>query len=549
MLKELKIKNYVLIKELEISPKKTLNTITGETGAGKSIMLGAIGLLLGNRADTKVLLDESTKCIIEGEFDIRNYNLEHIFEEEDVDFEEQTVIRREISPSGKSRAFVNDTPVRLETLKRLGENLIDIHSQHQTLLLQKANFQLKVVDAVAQNKSLFQEFSKEFRIYKRLQTELSDMKETLLEGKKDHDYRLFLLNELQEVGLENNEEALLEKEQELFNNQEDIKNALGHADQVLNGGELSTLEMMREALSGLNKIQSFSEDYSKLYERLDSVFQELSDICTDLQQKNEELEFDEERSRTVADRLNIINSLLKKHNVSTADELIKIEQDLSSSLNEVENLDDRIVELENALKDQFIKVDQLATELSDSRKAVFDKISTSICKSLSVLGMPNATLALESNHVELNSYGKDDLNFLFSANKGGKLDRLKNAASGGEFSRLMFSLKYLIADKTAMPTIIFDEIDAGISGEVAIKIATMMSKMSTNHQIFTITHLPQVAAKGDFQYFVYKDDDDEKTYSSIKLLTDKERVLELAKMIGGEKPSESALLSAQEMLV
>ncbi len=549
MLSHLVIKNYALIRHLEISPSRELNIITGETGAGKSIMLGAIGLMLGNRADTKVLFDENEKCIIEGTFNIAGYELKSFFEEADIDYEEDCIIRREISANGKSRAFINDTPVNLDVLKKWGSSLVDVHSQHETLLLGNAHFQISILDAFAGNKNLLAEYRNLFKEYKTIQAEYEDITSKATEEKKQLDYNSYLLNELSEAALEEGEQEKKEEDLKVLENAEHIKSKLDVANSILSGGtDRDVVTQLQEARKQLEQISSLSANYELLKQRLQSSLIELKDIAAELENENEKVEYNPQAIEKTQERLSVLYSLQKKHQVQTVAELISIQQELEKKMDYTLNLDENIAALKKKMDATFKELLSKGKKLSEARQKSTAPIKKELEALLKEVGMPNAAIAIEIKEAEPTLNGIDAVSILFSANKGIAPQELKNAASGGEFSRLMLCIKYIIADKTALPTIIFDEIDTGISGEVAIKVGKMMKQMSASHQVISISHLPQIAAQGRAHYYVYKDNSSEKTISKMKLLTEEERIKEIAQMIGGSKPSETAIQSAKEML-
>ena len=549
MLSHLVIKNYALIRHLEISPSRELNIITGETGAGKSIMLGAIGLMLGNRAESKVLFDESEKCVIEGTFSIAGYDLRSFFEEADIDYEEECIIRREISASGKSRAFINDTPVNLDVLKKWGSSLVDVHSQHETLLLGNANFQISILDAFAGNKTLLTSYKNLYREYKTIQASYEEITSQAAEEKKQLDYNSYLLKELTDASFEEGEQEKKEESLKLLENAEHIKSKLDTAHSVLAGNtDRDLLTQLQEARKQLDQISNLSPGYEQLRDRLQSSLIELKDIAAELENENEKVEHDPQAIQTTQDRLSLLYSLQKKHHVQTVAELLAIRQELEKKMEFTLNLDENITALKKKMDATYKELLATGKKLSESRQKASAPIKKELEALLKEVGMPNASIAIEIKEIEPAFNGIDQVSILFSANKGIAPQELKNAASGGEFSRLMLCIKYIIADKTALPTIIFDEIDTGISGEVAIKVGKMMKQMAQNHQVISISHLPQIAAQGKAHYYVYKDNSSEKTISKMKLLTEEERIKEIAQMIGGSKPSETAIKSAKEML-
>ncbi|HEY9047308.1 MAG TPA: DNA repair protein RecN [Ohtaekwangia sp.] len=548
MLKHLTIKNYALIRHLELEPSAHLNVITGETGAGKSIMLGAIGLLMGNRAETKVLWDENEKCVTEGVFNIKDYKLKSFFKSEDLDYDDNTVIRREISPGGKSRAFINDTPVTLEVMKRVGSLLMDIHSQHETLLLGNQTFQLKLIDAYAENQNLVEEYSErwsEFLQAKKAYESLTAEAETL---RQEADYIRFQLDELTKANFEENEQESLESEMKIMEHAEEIKNRFQQVMELLSRSEYASRGSLSEARGHLQGISSYADKYTTFFQRLDSMIIELDDLLNEIENEEEGIEFDPERAEFVKERLSVLYRLLKKHRVADVKELLAIQEGLREKDSITSNVDEALAKAKDAYTSADKKVRALAAKISETRKKTLKPLSNQLVKLLLEVGMPNATLQIDIQETEPSASGIDKIDILFSANKGIAPRPLAQVASGGEFSRLMFCIKYVMAEKTAMPTLILDEIDSGISGEVAIKLGNLMKSMSKTHQLITISHLPQVAAKGDTHYFVYKDNSAAKTVSSIRELKKDERVEEIAKMIGGEKPSKVALQNAQELL-
>ncbi len=548
MLKSLSIENYALIKQLKINPVSTLNIITGETGAGKSIMLGALGLLLGKRAETKVVFDESRKCIIEGVFDIKAYELNQLFQDFDLDYEEECIIRREISANGKSRAFVNDTPTTLDVLKALGLSLMDVHSQHQTLALGSSTYQLQIIDIIAGNKTIRSEYELAYATFKEKQKIHKDLIEEGSQISKEADYNQFLFDELDKAQLVEGEQDDLEQELSKLEHAEEIKTKLNEALMISDQAELNASSMLQELKSAINSISSYAKEYGELKGRIESLSIELKDIIGELENEDAKVEVDPERTMECQDRLNLIFKLQQKHQVSSIAELIVIYEGLGQKMLRVSNLDEAIEMAAKAEKASLEKAENIAAALSESRAKVFDLFCGSVKELLTDLGMPNASLEIKRVQTELNTSGYDSIDILFSANKGIAPSPLKQAASGGEFSRLMFAVKYILADKTALPTIVFDEIDTGISGEIAIKMAQMMQKMATNHQVITITHLPQIAAKGSAHYFVYKDESEATTNSQIRLLNEEDRLKEIAQMIGGKDASDTAYQSAQELI-
>ena len=549
MLTSLKISNYALIDQLAMQPSGGLSMITGETGAGKSIMLGAVGLLLGNRADTKVLLHEDKKCVVEGIFDIRSYGLQEYFEELELDYEDTCIIRREISPNGKSRSFVNDTPVLLEPLKILGEKLMDVHSQHDTLLLGEGDFQLGLVDAYAQTsaeRTDFQQAYTEFKTAKKALVELTRQAEAL---KKEYDFNQFQLDELSNLTLVSGEQEELESSQEILENAEDIKLKINEVLSLFHEEQFGLLQGMAQIQSSLQGLERLAQAFGTYRARFQEAWIELKDLAESLADEDSRVEVDAEKLERTRERLSKIYQLQKKHGLQTVDELIALESQLADKVFQVQQIDDQLADAHQlCLRNE--KVMLAAGEvLSQKRRACFPAFEKALEALLQDLGMENARVQFEGQLVEPNGSGIDRVELLFSANKGMPLQPLKKVASGGEFSRLLFAIKYLMADKMALPTLIFDEIDSGISGEVALQMVRMMQEIAKNHQVICITHLPQVAAKGEVHFFVFKDHSAEKTISKVKQLTAEERIHELAKMIAGANPSVAAQASAKELLM
>lgn len=548
MLKSLSISNYALIESLEMEPSTALNMITGETGAGKSIMLGAVGLLLGNRADIKALFDEDKKCIIEGVFDIATYGLTHFFEEEDLDHDAQCIIRREILPSGKSRAFINDTPVRLEVLKVLGKSLVDIHSQHDNLMLGAADYQLSLIDAFAESRSELNAYSSAYKQYQKTKKALDKLSKEAFDLRKEADYNQFQLEELSAVKLVAGEQPELEEQQRVLEHAEEIKAKINEILEQFNAEQFGALPRLGQVNQSLGQLARFGQVFVELKERFNSVLIELNDISATLEAEDNQLEVDFDKLTDITDRLSRIYQLQKKHGVDTVEELIQIESDLADKAFQIGNLDEELAQLQQESEHLWTALLEAGDLLSQKRKASFDTFANHIVRLLAQLGMENATLEVAAKTVEPTATGTDEVEILFSANKGIKPQPIRQVASGGEFSRLMFAIKYIMADKMALPTLIFDEIDTGISGEVAFKMVSMMQEIAKKHQVICISHLPQVAAKGQKHYFVYKDNSTEKTISKIKLLSKEERETEIAKMIAGSNPSATAFESARELL-
>ncbi|WP_445724270.1 DNA repair protein RecN [Flavobacterium sp.] len=549
MLLSLSIKNYALIESLETDFSNQFSVITGETGAGKSILLGALGLVLGNRADLTSLKDKEQKCIIEAQFSISNYNLQSFFEENDMDYEDKTIIRREILPSGKSRAFVNDSPVNLQELQELGAMLLDIHSQHQTRELTEENYQIDILDAVANNGSLVIYYINALSDLKSTQKEFKHLiseKEALV---KEYEYNSYLLNELLAANLVNGEQEDLEQELEQLSNVEFIKENLERISAIANEEQVGALMNLKEIKILLQKIATFSNLYSQLQERLTSSLLEIEDIISECEQSNEKILADPERLEFVTTKLQSIYNLQKKHQVQTVSELLLIQDELDAKVIRVDDLDGAIHKLESELNKQQIQVDEIAKLVSENRKKTAPILIEKIRTILSQLGMVEANFQIEINHN--NSYypkGKDEVVLLFSANKGTSFGLLKKVASGGEMSRIMLAIKAILANYSKLPTIIFDEIDTGVSGEIAIKMGEIMKEMSKTMQVFAITHLPQIAAKGSSHYKVSKRNQGETTISELNLLTAEERIQQIAEMLSGKEITESALQHAKALL-
>ncbi len=549
MLKSLSISNYALIDSLHMQPSKGLSMITGETGAGKSIMLGAVGLLLGNRSESKVLLHEDKKCVVEGVFDISAYGLKDFFEQEQLDFEESCIIRREISPNGKSRSFVNDTPVLLDSLKVLGAKLMDVHSQHDTLQLGEGGYQLSLVDAFAQTGSDLVAFQEKFKVFRKAKKQYEELKQKAIEMQKEADFNQFQLDELSAISLVAGEQEELESTQEVLENAEEIKLKINEMLALFQEEEFGVIQGLGQIQHGMQSLERLAHKFTELKERFSSVFIEVKDLTESLVDEESKVEIDFGKLDQIRDRLSKIYQLQKKHGVSTVEELIQIESDLADMVFQFQNLDDSLIKAENNLKDAQTSMTKFGQLLTEKRKSCFEQFGKELQELLSGLGMENARIQFEHKQISPSPSGLDEVEILFSANKGGTLQGLKKVASGGEFSRLLFAIKFLMADKMALPTLIFDEIDTGISGEVALQMVRMMKEIATRHQVICITHLPQVAAKGEMHYFVYKDNSAEKTVSKIKLLSPEDRISELAKMIAGANPSASALESAKELLL
>ena len=549
MLLSLSIKNYALIESLETDFSNQFSVITGETGAGKSILLGALGLVLGNRADLTSLKDKEQKCIIEAQFVISNYNLQSFFDENDMDYEDKTIIRREILPSGKSRAFVNDSPVNLQELQELGAMLLDIHSQHQTRELTEENYQIDILDAVANNSELVAGYKNALSDFKTIQKELKQLiseKEALV---KEHEYNSFLLNELLAANLVDGEQEALEQELEQLSNVEFIKENFERILAIANEEQVGALVNLKEIKISLQKVAGFSNQNAQLLERLTSSLLEIEDIISECEQCNEKILADPERLELVNTKLQTIYNLQKKHQVQTIAELLVIQNELDAKVIRVDDLDGAINKLQSELNSKQQKVDEIAHSIFENRKKTAPVLIEKIKAILSQLGMVEANFQIEINHTD--SYyqkGKDEVILLFSANKGTSFGLLKKVASGGEMSRIMLAIKAILANYSKLPTIIFDEIDTGVSGEIAIKMGEIMKEMSNTMQVFAITHLPQIAAKGNSHYKVSKRNVGETTISELNLLTLEERIQQIAEMLSGKDITDSALQHAKALL-
>jgi len=549
LLTQLSINNYALINKLSIDFSSGLSIITGETGAGKSILLGALGLVLGNRADLSSLKDISQKCIVEAKVAISNYKLEDFFNEVDLDYEPETIIRREILPSGKSRAFVNDTPVTLSVLNQLRTKLIDVHSQHQTMQLSDNNFQFSILDALAKNQARIASYKRGFFQLNKLKRELSKLEATQLEANQQYDYNLHLYKELEEAQVKIDEQTILEERLDKLNNIEDIRNNLSEALELTINEEIGIRTLLNTLENRLTKISSFSKEYQEISERVTSIKIEIDDIITELENANESVEFNPNEVEKINDRLQLLYNLQKKHAVNSNKDLITVFEELSEKVGVVESAEEVINKKQEEIDAVLEKLDKVAGLIMKARTTSIPKLIRELHALLTDLGMENARFSIKIKPT--NNYfsnGKDELELLFSANKGGNFGELKKVASGGELSRIMLSVKKVLSENTQLPTIIFDEIDTGVSGEVSNKIAAIMQKMSNNMQVIAITHLPQIAAKGSSHYKVYKKEINGVTTTNLKQLTSEERIVEIAEMLSGKNISDSALTHAKQLL-
>jgi DNA repair protein RecN (Recombination protein N) len=548
MLTKLTIYNYALITGLSVEFDRGLNTVTGETGAGKSIIIGALGLILGNRADLSVI-SRNEKCIVEGIFSIGQYNLKPFFEENDLDYDENTIMRREITPSGKSRAFINDTPVNLSTMRDLGLKLIDIHSQHQNLELANQKFQLELVDLVSGSEKILGEYKVLYSNFTSLQKELKILKEKSEKASADLDYFQFQFNQLEDAKLREGEQELLEEELEKLTHAEEIKNAFAEVQQLIDSNHLSVIQNIKAGHKKLLNIQNYIKEAPGLAERLESCQLELKDILDEAEGLAEKIEYDPKRIAQVNDRLNLIYSLEQKHQKTSVKELIDLKNEFDERINRITGYDNEIKELGEKLENTFKLLENKSKELTEARKRSFKDIESSIVKDLRQLGMSKSRFTVQHEKLEnFTPAGKDSVAFLFSANVDVPPNEISKIASGGEMSRLMLAIKNLLRNSKALPSVIFDEIDSGVSGEIALKMGAILKDFSSSTQIINITHLPQIAARGDAHFVVYKYEQNGKTYTSIKQLNENEREEELAKMVGGEKITETTLKTARELL-
>ncbi|CAD0007174.1 DNA repair protein RecN [Flavobacterium chungangense] len=549
MITLLSIKNYALIEKLTIDFSKGFSIITGETGAGKSIILGALGLVLGKRADLTSLKNKEEKCIIEAHFEISKYNLKEFFEANDLDYEDETIIRREILPSGKSRAFINDSPVNLQELQDLSFFLIDIHSQQQTQELSDENVQFKIIDAIADNSDSIDSYKKLLRLYKSEKSKLNALLKKQSDAGKEQEYNTFLLNELVAAKLKSGEQEELEADFEKLNNVEIIKESIDKSLLIGNEEQFGVLHNLNEIKVLLQKIAIFSPEYQNLFERITSVTIEFDDISRELQNASEKLLNDPEKLELTNQKLQLIYNLQKKHQVVTVDELLQIQISLENSVLELGNIEEEIAVLVKSIEQKTEELDMLSAKIHQNREGAIPVLSNQLIGILETLGMPNARFKMELLSSETYfQNGKDELQFLFSANKGTDFGLLKKVASGGEMSRIMLAVKAILAQYSKLPTLIFDEIDTGVSGEIAIRMGEIMKEMSAKMQIFAITHLPQIAAKGDSHFKVFKSTTNDDTQSELKLLSQDERVIEIAQMLSGAVVSDSALNHAKALL-
>ena len=550
MLRSLYIQNYALIEKLDISFGAGFSVITGETGAGKSIILGAIGLLLGQRAEVKAIRQGASKCVIEARFDISAYGMEPFFEDNELEYEEECILRREVYASGKSRAFINDTPASLVQMKELGEQLIDVHSQHQNLLLNKEGFQLNVLDILSHNDEQLSAYHSLYREWKRAQQELADLIARAEQNKADEDYIRFQLEQLEEANLSAGEQEELEQETDMLSHAEEIKAGLFRVGQLLTSDEGGLLAGLKESLNTMLGLQKVYSPATELAERLESTYIELKDVSQEVSSQEEDVEFNPDRLEEVNDRLNLIYTLQQKHRATTVEELLALAEEYAAKLAAITSYDERIGELTTLCDTLYNKVRKQAAVLTKARTSAAREVEKQMASRLVPLGMPNVRFQVEMGiRKEPGVHGEDTVNFLFSANKNGSLQNISSVASGGEIARVMLSIKAMIAGAVKLPTIVFDEIDTGVSGEIADRMADIMQEMGEqDRQVISITHLPQIAARGCAHYKVYKQDNETETNSHIRRLADEERVEEIAHMLSGATLTEAALNNAKALL-
>ncbi len=549
MLQSLHIENFALISQLNINFDAGFSVITGETGSGKSIILGALALLLGERADTKSLRNADKKCVIEGTFNVANYQLQLFFDENDLDFEDVCIVRREILPNGKSRAFINDTPVNITALKELGEQLIDIHSQHKNLLLSNKNFQFNVVDTIAESKNTLADYQKSFAELKKTEREIEELKNFIEQENSNKDYLQFQFDQLSEAKLvDENEQNDLEAENQTLSHAEEIKTALCKCESNFSAEDNGLVLQLKDTRRTLENIANVFPQINEIVERLNSCCIEVDDIANELQNLNGNLEFDQDRLGFVTSRLNTIYDLEQKHRANSVADLISIRNEIGKKLQNIENFDEQLSALEKQLTAQQNIVEKFAEKLTKLRKNTIPQIEKTICQNLVSLGIPNAQFCVLLATCDFNLMGKDTVEFQFSANKNMSPLDITKIASGGEIARVMLCIKSLLSTQSGIATIIFDEIDTGVSGEIANKMGNIMQEMGKNIQVISITHLPQIASKGRMHYKVSKFDTDQATQTKIELLNEQERIVEIAQMLSGNPPSEAAISNAKELL-
>lgn len=549
MLTRLRIQNYALIRELDVDLRPGFSIITGETGAGKSILLGALSLILGQRADSSVLKDKSVKCVVEAVFKVDGYGFEELFLANDIDYESLTIFRREINPAGKSRAFINDSPVMLKTMQDIGIHLIDIHSQNQNLELNNQSFQLMVVDICAGNQDLLNTYKDSYRDFRKLISDLDEAEERAEKSKADLDYFQFQFDQLYKAALVPDEQESLEKELEILTHAEEIKAGLSNVTELLNGENISALNQLKSSIGLITRMNSFFPDSKGFSQRLESLYLDLKDIAEEAGSIAEKVEYDPERIASISERLDLIFSLQQKHHVKSVEELITLRNSLEAKILAISSNEEEIFRLTQLKEQKKNEIEDLSNRLTAKRQSVVAEIESRVLKQLLQLGIPNSKFKVEISPMQSpGTHGMDNVSFLFTANKNGVLCEISKVASGGEMSRVMLSIKALISKSKALPTIIFDEIDAGVSGEIAERMGIILKEISIDMQVINITHLPQIAAKGDHHFLVYKQDSESETTTRLKLLTKSERIEELAKMLSGENITSAAILNAEELL-
>jgi DNA repair protein RecN (Recombination protein N) len=549
MLQKLSIRNYALIDSVELELEKGLNIITGETGAGKSIMLGALSLILGQRAEARYFFNQEKKCVIEGTFRLPNDSLAQLFEDLDLDFHKESILRREISHDGKSRSFINDSPVTLTIMKQVGERLIDIHSQHATQEINDAQFQLAVVDTLANHETLLNDYRTAFSAYRKNIKQLATLESEAELARSKQDYEQFLFTELESANLNPSEQEVLETELQALNNAESIKRSLVNASGLLDEQEVSVIPILKESVSQMQGIEKYKPEYLAINERLRSALIELRDVADEIVNLEEQIVFSPARIEEINSRLDTLYALQQKHRVNSTAELIEIQEDLSDRLNKLLSGDENILKLRNEIEQQQVQLEKMAAKLTTNRSKAIKSSEKQVDEILAQVGMPNAKIHLEQATLpDLGKDGKDNISLLFSANAGQAPAPVAKVASGGELSRLMLAIKSIMAKHTALPTLIFDEIDTGISGETALRVGDVIGNLEKNMQVVCITHLPQIAAKGDAHYFVYKNEETAKTTTGIRKLSNPERVAAIAEMLSGKNPGNSALENAKDLL-
>ena len=549
MIKKLSVRNYAIIEELEINFPNGLTIITGETGAGKSILLGALGLIMGDRADLKALYDESQKCVIEGFFDVETYDLKSFFEKNDLDYFRECVVRRELAPSGKSRAFVNDTPVTLDVLRQLTGALIDLHLQFDTLDIHNVSFQLRMIDALAGNKALLAEYQTHYRHFTQDRRKLEKLREQAERSSTETDFINFQLEEFNKAVLLDGEQEQLEEEQRRLTHAEEIKRSLSAAFHHLTEGEMPLTGQLNDVLRQVAEVKKFHPDVPALHRRLEGLALELEDLAGEFERVAESTEFDPERIVEIQQRLDVIYRMENKHRVGTVKELLDIQEDLQQKLDAIGDLSAEIEALEKSLAGQEKNLRSIAAQLAERRRKAAPGFTKKVLESLGQLSMPHTRFEVDfKTAAELMPTGTDEVNFLFAANPGSRMQLIKDVASGGELSRLTLVTKSLVASAIPLPTLIFDEIDAGVSGDVSLKMGNILRQLSNHHQVVVITHSPQVASKADAHYFVYKKMTGNSTVTKVKLLDEEERVRSIAVMLSTNPPSEAALANARELI-